>query len=154
MRRTAILLAALTALFSVAAVSGRAQTAAVAPHAWLFGTWTGGLFPAPQNVSREACLGQPVVIFTRDVVLRATLTDQLYSQRLIETVRATKYGAEFQFLPATGGGGTTLLGLAGTAPQPGFGCEDPNVLHVERHGPNEITFPGCSDFPNPLVRCP
>lgn len=153
MRRTAIRLAALIALACVSATPGWAQTAAVVPHAWLFGTWTGGLFPAPQNVSREACLGQPVVIFTRDIVLRATLTEQLYSQRVIETVRATKNGAEFQFLPSAGGA-TSLLGLTSAAPAPGFGCENPNVLHVERHGPNEITFPGCSDFPNPLVRCP
>ena len=36
----------------------------------------------------------------------------------------------------------------------GFGCESPDVLHVERVKQNEISFPGCKDFPNPLVRCP
>src|SRR5574340_201466 len=55
------------------------------PHAWLFGTWTGGLFPVPGILSPQACLSQPVVIFTRDVVLRATLTSELYIQRVIES---------------------------------------------------------------------
>ena len=36
----------------------------------------------------------------------------------------------------------------------GFGCEDPDLLHVQRRGENEISFPGCPEFPYPLVRCP
>jgi hypothetical protein len=36
----------------------------------------------------------------------------------------------------------------------GFGCANPDELHVERRNNNEIVFPGCADFPNPLVRCP
>ncbi len=123
------------------------------PHAWLFGTWSGGIFPAPSNLSAEACLSQPVVIFTRDLVLRATLVEQVLTQREIETVRTTPTGFEFRFAAAPRG----LSGLLGTAPPPqavGFGCLDPNQLTVQRRGENELAFPGCEDFPNPLVRCP
>lgn len=122
------------------------------PHAWLFGTWTGGVFPPPQNMSREACLSQPVVIFTRDLVLRATLTEQELTQRVIESARATPNGMEFRFASPTGLSPTGILGSR--TPQPtGFGCDTPGVLHVQRRGENEISFPGCADFPNPLVRC-
>ena len=31
--------------------------------------------------------------------------------------------------------------------------QNPDVLHVVRRGENEIAFPGCADFPNPLIRC-
>ena len=125
-----------------------------APHAWLFGSWTGGLFPVPANLPNQACLQQPVVIFTRDVVLRASITDQLYAQRLIETARTSTGATEFRFTPvaapANEGG---LLGLTTQPVTIGFGCENANVLHVVRISENEITFPGCADFPNPLVRC-
>src|SRR3954470_25044211 len=67
------------------------------PHAWLFGTWTGGLFPAPAGLTPAACFSQPVLIFTRDLVLRATLTEQELSQRVVETARASPAGAEFRF---------------------------------------------------------
>ena len=41
--------------------------------------------------------GQPVVIFTRDIVMRATITDQFYTQRLVETARlTTTSGVEFR----------------------------------------------------------
>ena len=119
------------------------------PHSALFGTWTGGVFPAPQNLSPQACLSQPVVIFTRDLVMRATLTEQTLTQREIETVRGTPTGLEFRFI---GPGGTRLLGPTGPV-LTGFGCETADVLHVQRRGENEISFPGCADFPNPLVRC-
>jgi hypothetical protein len=96
-----------------------------------------------------------VVIFTRDVVLRATLTDQLYTQRLVSTARATATGTEFIFRPADASAlSNGLFGVAGPPPAAGFGCDNPDVLHVKRMGENEITFPGCRDFPNPLVRCP
>jgi len=153
MRRTVLRLLAAIALMTSLAQAGQAQSSSP-PHAWLFGTWTGGLFPAPTNITAEACLAQPVVIFTRDVVLRAVLTDQFYAQRAIETVRTTAKGAEFQFIPAPGGSGNPLLGISAPSDAVGFGCESSDVLHVERHGQNEITFPGCADFPNPLVRCP
>lgn len=126
-----------------------AQTNALPPHAWLFGTWTGGIFPAPTGISNQACLSQPVVIFSRDLVLRATITEQVLIQREIETARTSANGAEFRF--AATGGRSGLLGSF--APTPGFGCEGPDVLHVQRRGDNEIFFPGCADFPNPLVRC-
>jgi hypothetical protein len=156
MRRTALRLTAALALAVSALPAGAQNAPAQPPHAWLFGTWTGGLFPAPSGLSAEACLGQPVVIFTRDVVLRATLTDLTYVQRVIQTVRTSPQGADFQFNPAPPPAPDSegLLGIAGPAPDTGFGCASTDVLHVERHGNNEISFPGCADFPNPLVRCP
>jgi hypothetical protein len=119
------------------------------PHAFLFGAWTGGFFPVPAGMSREACLATPVVIFTRDVVMRATLTDVVMTQREVETARAVPGGFEFRLLPGTTG--SSILG--GATALAGFGCGNPDVLRVQRRGENEITFPGCSDFPNPLVRC-
>lgn len=132
----------------------RAQEAA--PHAWLFGSWTGGLFPAPSGLTAETCLAQPVAIFTRDVVLRAELTTETYTQRVIRAVQASSQGFELRLEPAGGAaaGAAALLGLPSSASAEGFGCESPDILHVERRGENEIAFPGCSDFPNPLVRCP
>jgi hypothetical protein len=126
------------------------------PHAWLFGTWTGGMFPAPSSLNAEACLGQPVVIFTRDLVMRAVLTDQTYIQRVIETARSDANGAEFRFTAAEpqsppGSGG--LLNLGPTTNE-SFSCDNPDVLHVRKRTENEITFPGCADFPYPLIRCP
>lgn len=124
------------------------------PHAWLFGTWTGGIFPAAPKVSAQACLSQPVVIFTRDVVLRATLTSELYTQRVIESARTGRGGAEFRFSRAASPVADPF-GLAGPAGEPGFGCADgSDVLQVERHSADEIAFPRCADFPYPLVRCP
>ena len=162
MRRFASLLACLL-LAHVAApaqAQAQAQTPAQAPaptrqppHAWLFGTWSGGIFPAPSNLSAEACLSQPVVIFTRDLVLRATLVEQALTQREIETVRTTPTGFEFRFIGAAPGFGG-LLGVAAPTQAAGFGCIDPNQLTVQRRGENELSFPGCDDFPNPLVRCP
>ncbi len=144
----------LVALLLAAAIPAPSR-AQLPPHAWLFGTWTGGLFPAPENISAAACLSQPVVIFTRDLVLRATLVEQTLSERVVETANATPAGVEFRFAPGGIDAGTSsTLGLPGAASQLGFGCETDNVLHVLRRGPNEISFPGCKDFPNPLVRCP
>ncbi len=149
MRRTAVLLAAV--LLGVAALPPHAAAQTKQPpHAWLFGTWTGGIFPAPENMTREACFSQPVVIFTRDLVLRATLFDQTLDQRVIETVRTTPKGAEFRFASAARPG--SLL-APGVPQQTGFGCDSPDQLNVQRRGENEISFPGCADFPNPLVRC-
>ena len=145
-RPTATLLAA---LLLAAPVAPAVQAQQQPPHAALFGTWTGGIFPAPPGLSPAACFSQPVVIFTRDLVMRATLTQQVLSQREIETVRVTPAGLEFRFI---GQGGTRLLGPTGPA-LTGFGCDSPDALHVQRRGENEIAFPGCADFPNPLVRC-
>ena len=125
------------------------------PHAFLFGAWTGGLFPAAPQMTAALCLAHPTVIFTQDILLRATLTEFTYLQRQVETVRGNgANGVDFRFLPPTGKlGGSGLLGPV-APPAVGFGCESPDVLHVERRGDNEIAFPGCAEFPNPLVRCP
>ncbi len=154
MRRVATCL--LVLLSCALALPTRAQSPVLPPHSWLFGAWIGGLYPPPATVGAEECLSQPSVIFTRDVVMRATFTDLTYTQREIDTVRATATGAEFRFLapvqPAAGSG--PLFGQPGAAPVLGFGCETTDVLHVVRHGENEISFPRCRDFPYPLVRCP
>ncbi len=153
MRRSAQLAAVLSLALAAApgATPVAAQGNALPPHAWLFGTWTGGIFPVPSGYSNQACLSQPVVIFTRDLVLRATLTEQMLTQREIETARNSSQGAEFRFAAAPGGGSSLLD--PGTGRAVGFGCSSPDELHVQRRGENEITFPGCADFPNPLVRC-
>jgi hypothetical protein len=123
---------------------------ALPPHAWIFGTWTGGQFPAA-DASGPACFGSPTVIFTRDVILRATALDLTFRQRAIETVAATANGLEFRLAPLMAAAGAA----GGRIPADyGFGCGgDPNLLRVERRGPDEITFPGCSEFPSPLRRC-
>jgi hypothetical protein len=156
MRRTAARLPGICLLLLAAAQPGAAR-AAGPPHAWLFGAWTGGLFPAPSNISAQTCLGEPTVIFTRDAVLRATLTEVTYVQRVIVTARTNPGVTDFQFSPAVDALAATSNGLLGMDPPkeaPGFGCETTDVLHVERRGENEIVFPGCKDFPNPLIRCP
>jgi hypothetical protein len=153
-RRSALAIVALLAgLVSTVATAQTAKPPPQPPHAWLFGTWSGGLFPSPSGLSAQACLSQPVVIFTRDVVLRATLTSELYIQRVIESARTTPAGAEFRFAQAPAGP-NGLLGASTAAAGQGFGCDNPDTLIVERHTDNEIGFPGCNDFPYPLVRCP
>ena len=154
MRRTARLFA-LTALLALASALPAAAQRGLPPHAWLFGAWTGGLFPPPSTLGAQECLAQPVVIFTRDLVMRVTITDQTYVQRLVDTARATNTGVEFRFVPSSPIAQLSPFGLsAGPVGTTGFGCEDPNVLHVQRRGENEISFPGCADFAYPLVRCP
>jgi hypothetical protein len=154
MRRAAICL--LVLLSCAGTCPSNAQGPGLPPHAWLFGSWVGGLYPPPVTLSAEECLAQPVVIFTRDVVLRSTFTDVSYTQRAIETVRATASGAEFRLVPPTpqASEGGTLFPQPGTTQVVGFGCETPNVLHVQRHGENQISFPHCTEFPYPLIRCP
>jgi hypothetical protein len=156
MRRTACLLAIL-----VMAAPAQAQTQTqmqnnLPPHSWLFGAWTGGLFPPPSVLSAQECLAMPVVIFTRDLVLRAVITDQFYAQRLVETARVTAEGAEFRFTPtpATAPASPFNLSPDASTGEVGFGCISPDILRVQRRTENEITFPDCKDFPYPLVRCP
>lgn len=116
------------------------------PHAWLLGAWTGGAFP-PADASNPRCLGQPTVMFTRDVVLRASPLDFAYRQRLIETVAGRDNGVEFRLTPVPVPGGRVPPDLA-------FGCEGgPNSLVVERTGPDEVILPNCSEMPFPLRRC-
>jgi hypothetical protein len=130
--------------------SGGAQQRSEPPHAWVFGSWTGGIFPAGET-SAVRCLGQPTVIFTRDVVLRASALDVAYRQRLVETVAAGPEALEFRFAPAAPQ--ATPFG-ARLPPDSGFGCPGgPNSLRVERRGPDEIVFPDCDEFPSPLKRC-
>lgn len=150
--RRIIALAALLMLFIGAPLA--AQAPAVPPHAWLFGAWIGGMFPPPVTLSPQECYAQPTVIFTRDVVMRSVMTDVTYVQRAVETVRATGTGFEFRFsAPEARAEAGGMLMRQPTAPGLGFGCGDSDTLVVQRRGENEISFPGCSDFPYPLIRC-
>lgn len=150
---TTIVLAVAT-LCASWATPGRAQSSTGLPQAFLLGSWTGGLFPPPGVVSAGQCLMQPTVIFTRDLVLRASLIDQFYVQRLIETARGTGNGIEFRFSAMTAAAAAQAAPGLGASVGAGFGCEEPDVLHVQRISPNEVRFPGCREFPFPLVRCP
>jgi hypothetical protein len=156
MRRPARLTAflAATALLALAGALPAVAQSPLPPQAWLFGAWIGGLFPPPSTMSAQECLAQPVVIFTRDVVMRATIIDQIYSQRTVETARTTGNGVEFRFDRPLQLAQSTPFGQPTGGGETGFGCEDPDSLHVQKRGENEISFPGCQDFPYPLVRCP
>jgi hypothetical protein len=146
MRRRALLLTLPLAAPFVA----RAQPRPGPPHEWVFGAWTGGQYP-PNDWDSLACFGSPTVIFTRDLVMRATALDTAYRQRTIETVALQPNGLEFRFTPVQPMAGP--LG-ARMPPDVGFGCGgNPNVLRVERRGPDEIVFPGCNEFPSALRRC-
>jgi len=143
--RPARLMIAVAAVLSFA---GGASAQAL-PHGWLFGTWTGGLFPVTPGALAQACR-TPTVVFSKDAVARASLIDPAFVPRAIETVRASPKGAEFRFTAPP----PAATGVSAEHLDTGFGCENPDVLHVARAGENEISFPGCADFPNPLVRCP
>ena len=110
----------------------------------------------PATVGAQECLALPVVIFTRDSVMRVVITDQLYVQRLVETARITPEGVEFRFVgpPAMAAAGPFNVSPGGGPSEVGFGCISPDILRVQRRTENEISFPGCTDFPYPLVRCP
>ena len=111
------------------------------PHAWLFGVWTGGLFPVLDGMLEKDCSTQATVGFAQDTVAHTTLLNNGMVRRVIETVRTSPTGAEFRFAPIE----TDLAG---------FGCDDPNALHVERINADMISFPNCAGFPYPLQRCP
>ena len=111
------------------------------PHAWLFGTWTGGLFPVLTGMTAQDCRAQPTVVFGKDAISHASLLATGMSERNIATVRATPSGAEFTLIPQA------------TAAPGGFGCDSADVLHVARSDHDTISFPGCSAFPYPLERC-
>ncbi|MBK1661215.1 hypothetical protein [Paracraurococcus ruber] len=148
MRRWALLLA--LGLPLGAAVDAGAQPRQGPPHEWVFGAWTGGIFPA-LDADTPACFGAPTVIFTRDIVMRVSVLDTAYRQRTIETVASTPDGLEFRFTPLAPVG--SPLGNR-IPPDVGFGCAgNPNALTVQRKGPDEIAFPGCAEFPSPLKRC-
>jgi hypothetical protein len=156
MRRPARLTACLaaTALLALAGAPCAGAQSPLPPQSWLFGAWIGGLFPPPSTISAQECLAQPVIIFTRDIVMRATIVDQLYTQRLVETARTTGNGVEFRFNRSLQIAQSSPFGLSQGGGEVGFGCEDPDALHVQRRGENEISFPNCPEFPYPLVRCP
>ena len=151
MRRIACLIATFALL---APLQAHAQ-GNLPPHAWLFGEWIGGLYPPPSSVTAQECQAQPVVIFNRDTVMRAVITDTNLVQRLIETARVTASGVEFHFAPAVRQApGPFSVSPEGNGGDIGFGCPGSDVLNVQRRSDNEISFPGCTDFPYPLVRCP
>ena len=130
--------------------SSEAQQGGQPPHAWVFGSWTGGIFPAA-DTEGPRCLGQPTVIFTRDVIMRASTLDIPYRQRLVETVTAGPEALDFRLVPAAPQ--ATPFG-ARMPPDIGFGCPGgQDTLRVERRGPDEIVFPDCAQFPSPLKRC-
>ena len=113
------------------------------PHGFLFGAWTGGLFPAV-DTEGPACFAQVTLIVAPDVVMRASSLDVAYRQRLVESVALTPDGVEIRFSPVPGR----------PIPEGGFGCAgNPNLLRVSRRGADEIVLAGCSDFPFPLRRC-
>lgn len=146
MRRWALMLLALGLPLGAA----EAQQRPAPPHEWAYGVWTGGQFP-PGETDTPACVANATVIILRDVIMRASALDVAYRQRLIETAAATPQGLEFRLVPAAPQGGP----FGGRVPPDiGFGCEgNPNLLRVERRGPNEIVFPNCAEFPSPLRRC-
>lgn len=153
--RTALLaLAAVPALLLVTVPVMPARAQQGPPHAFLFGSWTGGLFPVATDLTAQACLSHPTVIFTQDLVLRATLTDISLVQRQVETARGNGVGVEFRFVETAPAGDQGVFNVVAPPPTPGFGCESPDVLHVQRISDHEISFPGCADFPSPLLRCP
>jgi hypothetical protein len=145
MRRLARCLLLAAPLLAAPAVAQAPAT----PHEWLFGSWTGGMFPAADTIGPR-CTAQPTVIFTRDVVLRSGLLDPAYRQRIIETVATRQDGATFRFSPVAPPG----TSIARLPPDIGFGCPGgPDMLEVRRVGPDEIVFPDCRDMPSPLRRC-
>lgn len=139
---------AIAAVAALQLFTGGASAQAL-PHGWLLGTWTGGLFPVTPGALAEACR-TPTIVFSKDVVARSSLIDPAFTQRVIETVRASPKSAEFRLIAAP----PPAADVSAEKLDAGFGCENPDVLHVAREGENEISFPGCADFPNPLVRCP
>lgn len=130
-----------TALLAAPALAQNARP--LPPHGFLFGSWTGGIFPAIESEG-PACFGQVTMIVTADVVMRASSLDVAYRQRLIETVAPTPDGVEIRLAPVPGR----------PPPEAGFGCDgNPNLLRVARRGADEIVLTGCTDFPFPLRRC-
>jgi hypothetical protein len=155
MRHTVIRLVTLAIGMVALSFPGVAQSQKELPHAWLFGAWIGGLYPPPVTLSTQECLAEPVVIFTRDLVLRSTITSETYVQRRIDTALATANGTEIHLIHPLGAtpAGAAVFGDQGDPAPIGFGCETQDVLHVQRVGTNEISFPHCTEFPYPLIRC-
>ncbi|TCI00016.1 hypothetical protein EJV46_04990 [Roseococcus sp. SYP-B2431] len=124
--------------------AARAQTRQGPPHEWMFGGWTGGIFPATETQG-PACFGNVTVIVTRDIVMRVSSLDVAFRQRAIETVAIIPDGLEFRFVPTPG---------RAAVPESGFGCDNnPNILRVRRVSDDEVLFTDCREFPSPLKRC-
>jgi hypothetical protein len=119
------------------------------PHAWLFGMWAGGVYPAPPNMSPAECEARATFVVTQDAVIHSTLTHPDAIQNLIASVRGTPNGTIFLLAPSD----TKPDTIGGVTEDLGFGCPEPNILRVVRVGPNQIAFPDCKGFPSPLVRC-
>jgi len=143
LRRRSLIPAGLGLLASPAIAQAPAAPRQVPPHEWMFGTWTGGIFPAVETEG-AGCFGNASLIVLRDVILRVSSLDIAFRQRAIETVAPTADGLEFRLVPVPG------RPLA----EFGFGCDgNPDLLRVIRRGPDEIALPGCSEFPSTLRRC-
>lgn len=152
--RMRTMLTALAAALALLLPAAAQQPAAEPPHAFLFGTWIGGIYPPPRDLPPVRCLAEPSVIFTRDLAMRTVLLEPTLRQRVVTSARATPAGWEFRFRPLAQPRGLVGGTAAGSPPEAGFGCPGgPDVLVVQKRGPNEIIFPGCTDFPAPLVRC-
>lgn len=154
MRHWVGLLALALALLAALPGAARAQPAPAPvgpPHVWAFGIWTGGLFPVG-DPDPATCIANATVIILRDVVMRASVLDVAYRQRLIETVGPTPTGGlQLRLVPVAPVGGA----FGGRVPpDSGFGCDGTaDLLTIERRGPNEISFPNCREFLSPLKRC-
>ncbi|WP_284947229.1 hypothetical protein [Acidisoma cladoniae] len=135
------------------AVSGLALKADAAsagpPHAWLYGVWAGGIFPAPPNMSPDECRAHVTFQVSQDSVLHSTLMHPEPIQNAIAAVRGTPDGTIFTLAPTD----AKPDAIAGISDDLGFGCPQPDTLRVVKTGPDEISFPDCTGFPSPLVRC-
>lgn len=149
MRRFAATLL-VSAIASGVASPGPVMAQGAPPHAWLFGAWAGGIYPAPPNMSAAECEARATFVVTRDAIIHGTLTHPEAIQNLIESVRGTPNGTIFALAPTDSKPET----IAGIPEDLGFGCPQPDILRVVRVGANEIKFPDCAGFPSPLVRCP
>jgi hypothetical protein len=138
------------ALLAATALPLSANAQGAPPHAWLFGTWAGGILPAPPDMDARECEARATFVVTKDMVIHSTLTHPDAIENLIVSVRGTPNGTIFALAPTDAKPET----IAGLPDDLGFGCPQPDVLRVVRVGPNEIRFPDCTDFPSPLVRCP
>lgn len=147
-RFLSLLLAGATLAPALPASPAAAQ--GVPPHAWLFGMWAGGVYPAPPHMSAQECQERATFVVTQDAVIHSTLTHPTAIQNLIASVRGTPNGTVFVLAPPDVKPET----LGGVTEDLGFGCPDPSVLRVVKVGPDQIAFPGCTGFPSPLVRCP
>lgn len=105
----------------------------------MFGNWVGGLYPVLSTQVEQACRNDVTLNVRGDAVTRVMLATGAAETRVISTVRPVSGGLDITFAPQAGAAG--------------FGCETPDVLHVHRSGADEITFPGCGEFPEPMVKC-